>query len=131
MGRIKQFIDVNATKEQIYDMWLNSKKHSKLIGATAVTSNKVGGKISIWDGYITGKNLELIQDYKIVQLLRFDYDDWDEDHFSKFTLKFKRKSSGKIQIVINHSQIPKAYTKEISDGWKKYYWDKLKLYKFS
>ena len=130
MGRIKQFIDVNATKEDIYELWLNSKKHSKLIGAPAVTSNKLGGKISIWDGYITGKNIELVKDYKIVQLLRFDYEDWDEDHFSKFTLKFKMKPNGKIQIVMNQSQIPFEYAKEISDGWKKYYWERLKKYKF-
>lgn len=128
LGRIKQFIDVNATKEEIYDLWMDSKKHSELIQADAEISPKVGGKISIWNGYIEGKNKELVKDYKIVQLMKFDLDNWDQNHYSQITIKFKLKNNGKTQIIFNHSQIPFEYVKELAEGWDENYWEPMIKY---
>jgi hypothetical protein len=121
-GRIKQIFDVQASKSQIYDLWLSSKKHSELIKAIAVTSKKEGAKISMWDGYIEGTNVELVEDYKIVQFLKFDMDDWDDELYSKITIKFKMKPDGITQVIFNHSKIPNLYTKEIAKGWMDNYW---------
>ena len=61
---------IKESAEIIYNAWLNSEEHSKMIGDDAVASNNIGGKFSAWDEYITGTNVELVPFKKIVQLWR-------------------------------------------------------------
>jgi len=66
-GTIKQKVVINATPEEIYNAFMDAKIHSKFTGGKATIVPKVGGKITAWDNYITGKNLELIKSKRIVQ----------------------------------------------------------------
>ena len=59
-----------ASPEAVYDAWLDSAKHSAMTGGGAKISNRVGGDYSAWDGYITGKTVELIPARRIVQSWR-------------------------------------------------------------
>ncbi len=71
---------IPAAPEAIYDAWLDSAGHSKMTGAKATASDRVGAEFMAWDGYITGKNLELVRARRIVQSWRtsqFDEDDAD------------------------------------------------------
>ena len=45
--------------EVLYRAWLSSKQHSAMTGSAAKVQARVGGAFSAWDGYITGKTLEL------------------------------------------------------------------------
>lgn len=67
---IRQSVTVGATPEQVYEALMNSKKHAKFTGAAAKISRKVGGKISAYDGYISGTNVELVENKKIVRMWR-------------------------------------------------------------
>ena len=58
---IKQTVFIPATPVQVYVAYINAKKHSDFTGGKATCDPKVGGKFTAWDGYIIGKNLELIQ----------------------------------------------------------------------
>ncbi|MBI3232331.1 MAG: SRPBCC domain-containing protein, partial [Candidatus Doudnabacteria bacterium] len=62
---------------------MDSKKHSAITGGAASISRKIGGKVSAYDGYISGKNVELVADKKIVQTWRAS--DWEDGHFSLVT----------------------------------------------
>ncbi len=46
---------------------MDSRKHAKFSGDTASISRKVGGKIMAYGGYITGTNVELVQNKTIVR----------------------------------------------------------------
>jgi activator of HSP90 ATPase len=52
---------------QIYDAYINPTKHSEFTGAKASCDNTPGGNFSAWDGYITGKILELDRARRILQ----------------------------------------------------------------
>lgn len=122
---IKQWLDVNASAQEIYDTWMDSKKHAKMVGSTAKIDPKVGGKFEIWGGDITGENVELVPGEKIVQL--WHSSEWtDESHMSKITLKFKKNKDGTTRILFWQSGIPEESVKDIEDGWKDYYWANLK-----
>ena len=56
-----------AGPEAVYDAWLDSAAHSAMTGARAKIVKRVGGPYSAWDGYITGKTVELIPGKRIVQ----------------------------------------------------------------
>ncbi len=65
--RFKQIIIFKTSPEEIYNALMDSKKHSLFTGGKAVIGKKVGDTYSSYDGYISGKNMELIPGKKIVR----------------------------------------------------------------
>lgn len=63
-------ITIPASAQEIYDAWLDSLTHAEMTGGEASMSDEAGAEVSAWDGYITGRNLELIPGERIVQSWR-------------------------------------------------------------
>src|SRR3974390_962164 len=61
---------IPASAQEIYDAWLDSLAHSEMTGGEADMSDEIDAEVSAWDGYITGRNLELIPGERIVQSWR-------------------------------------------------------------
>ena len=121
---IRQTARFNANPEDIYKALMNSIIHSKFSGGKAIISNKVGGNFSVYDGYCSGKNLELVPSQKIVQLWRAS--DWAEGHFSTATFTFvKTKKGTKLSFV--QTGVPVEHYEEIKKGWIDYYWTPIHL----
>ena len=51
-----------AAPEAVYDAWLDSAGHSAMTGAPPRSAKRVGDAYTAWDGYITGKTLELVRE---------------------------------------------------------------------
>jgi hypothetical protein len=51
---------MHASPEAVCDAWLDSAAHTAMTGDEAKIVKCVGGAHSAWDGYITGKTVELI-----------------------------------------------------------------------
>jgi activator of HSP90 ATPase len=66
-GTIEQTVFFEATPEEIYDALLDARKHSEFTGSPATASAKKGATFTAWEGYIIGKNIELVKGKKIVQ----------------------------------------------------------------
>ena len=122
---IKQSIGFNCTAHDIYEAFMDEKKHAAFTDSKARIDRKVNGKFSIYDGEITGKTLELIPDEKIVQEWRYEYPEWPKDYFSKITINLK-EINGKTRLRFFHTGIPEQYASEIEQGWKEYYWEPMK-----
>ena len=56
---IRQKIIIPAAPDAVYEAFMDAKKHSAFTGSKAASDARVGGKFTAWDGYISGKNLEL------------------------------------------------------------------------
>ena len=56
---IRQSVTFTVPPRRVYEALLDSKQHAAFTGDTAKISQHVGGKISAWGGYISGKNLKL------------------------------------------------------------------------
>jgi activator of HSP90 ATPase len=123
---IRQKASIPATPDEVYDSFVDAKKHSAFTGSKATCDSKVGGEFTAWDGYIWGKNLELQKGKKIVQ--EWSTTDWP-DHFppSKLELTFKKTKSG-TEISMIHSNVPAEQADEIAEGWVEFYWEPLKEY---
>src|SRR6478672_3659926 len=67
----------NTTARALYDLYMDSTKHSVATGAPANISPSEGGSYSAHSGYITGRNLQLIRDRLIVQSWRAQ--SWNND----------------------------------------------------
>jgi len=122
---IEQEIIIKGTPHEIYEVFMDSKKHSKLTESKAKISREVGGSFSIYEGALSGKNVELIQDKKIVQTWRGSGENWSKGYYSTITLVFEPVDNGTL-IKFTHSDIPEGTYESVKEGWNNYYWGPLK-----
>jgi len=123
---IRQTVFFEASPHDVYEALMDSRKHAKFTGGKAVVSRKIGGKIDIYDGYITGENVELVPDKKIVQLWRPEEGDcWPSDHFSKATFALKAEKRG-TRLTFTQSGVPVECGDRFDIGWSEHYWEPMR-----
>ncbi len=107
------------TPRQIYEIWLDSKKHGQLIGGKAVISPKVGGRFKTFNGWAEGKNVELVLNKKIVQTWRGS--DWPGGHYSTLTLRLMAVPGKGTKLLFTQTGVPAGLATDIAKGWREYY----------
>ena len=115
----------NSTPKQIYEIFMDSKKHADLISSGAEISREAGGKFNIYDGYITGKNIKLIENKKIVQEWRGEEECWPQEHFSILTITLEKVSGG-TKLILNQEKVPTECADNFEKGWHDFYFNPLK-----
>ncbi len=126
MESLKLKITLPIAAKTLYTAWLNSEQHTAFSGGEAIISNKLNETFTAWDGYITGKNLELVPHKKIVQSWRtaeFKADAPD----SILELTFEEKNE-KITLHLYHYNLQKGDAKKYTDGWKASYFEPMREY---
>ena len=112
-----------VTPYAVYETLMDSKKHAAFSGEKANISREIGGTSSASDGWIEAINIELLADKKIVQAWRGG--DWPKGHYSIAT--FTLSASGKdTKLSFTQISVPDNKAEDIADGWKEYYWEKMK-----
>lgn len=119
---LKQQVTFKASPHTVYEIIMDSRKHSALSGDIAKITRRVGGKFTVGD-YIEGVNLEIVPDEKIIQTWR--YNDWPEGHFSRATFFFKPVPGG-TRLTFTQTGIPEQFYHDIKQGWIDYYWNPMK-----
>ena len=123
---IRQTVTVAATPDEVYQAFIDQKKHSKFTGSKATFDPTVGGEFTAWDGYISGKNLELKDGKRIVQ--EWQTTEWPKGFPpSRLELTF-RKTKGGTEISMAHSGVPAEQAEDIAQGWNEFYWEPLKKF---
>ena len=85
-------------------------------------SSHVGGAFALFDGYIVGRQLELVPNELIVQAWRVL--GWPRGVYSiaRFELS---EQAGVTTIVFDHTGFPKGAAEHLASGWQEHYWDPL------
>lgn len=114
-----------ASKEDIYNAWLNGEGHSNMTGSDATAGTKIGDSFTSFDDYAWGKNLELVPNEKIVQ-------SWRTTEFSKdeedSIIEVLFEENGELtKVTINHSNLP-PHGNTYKQGWIDYYFEPMKDY---
>lgn len=121
---LKETFKTNPT--ELYNAWLDSDIHSEMTGGDASCSAEIGASFSAWDGYITGHNVELIQDQKIVQKWRTsEFEEADED--SLLTIELNHLTDGRTELTLTHTNIPEGQTQYL-EGWTDHYFIPMQSY---
>ena len=123
---IQKIVFKNTTAKDLYDLYMNSKKHSIATGAPAKISAKEGGEYSAHAGWITGRNLQLVKNQLIVQTWRAQ--GWDKsDVDSTFIIYLEPKGDNVVLHAI-HANVPDKDYEDIEKGWDQHYWKPWKKY---
>lgn len=123
---VQKVLFKNTTAKDLYDLYMNPAQHSEVTGSPAKISSREGGKYSAYDGYITGKNLQLIKDRLIVQTWRAE--EWSQDDVdSTFIINLVPKGKDVILHAV-HANVPDNHAESLKKGWHDHYWVAWKKY---
>jgi activator of HSP90 ATPase len=123
-----------ASRKRVYDALIDAKQFDKVIQISGVLqtmhlgnkpseiSREVGGPFTLFGGYITGRQLELVPDARIVEAWRAG--SWDPGVFSIARFELTEQGSG-TKLVFDHTGFPKGAAEELAAGWKAHYWEPL------
>src|ERR1700710_2530873 len=111
MKDFKKYYRLPATPEEVYIALTNPLTIELWTGETAEMSTDPGSEFSMWEGSITGKNLEFEEGKKIVQQWYFD----GQSEESIVTIKLHPNKNG-TSAELRHTNIPDGAYDDISEG---------------
>jgi activator of HSP90 ATPase len=116
MKTFKKSFKINAEPSDIYSAITNPYTIELWTGYPAIMSEVPGSEFSLWDGDITGKNIEFIKDKKVVQ--EWYFGDQPEKSTVIITIHPDKEDS---VVTVEHSNIPDEDFTDIAEGWSEYY----------
>lgn len=123
---IQQTVKLTASPEELFNTYLDSKKHAAVIGSTVSIGRRVGGKFMAFDGMVTGTNLLIIPKRLIVQSWRARI--WKRTDLDSILILTFSKAPGGGRISLVHVNVPNHDHAGVNKGWHKYYWKPWKAY---
>jgi len=120
MKEFKKRYTLNATPQDVYNAMTNPLMIEIWTGEPVVMSTGPGSEFEIWDGAITGENLEFIQDKLIVQKWFFG-----EESDSIVTIKLHPDRKGTL-VELHQTNIPDNAYENMVEGWDVDYFGNLR-----
>lgn len=116
-------VKLPASPKQVFDAWLSSEEHTAMTGGAAHIDPTVEGVFDAWDGYITGKTLELDPGRSIRQT-------WRTSHFASgdpdSTIEIVLEPEGDSTLLtLIHSNVPDGQTSYEDTGWQRHYFEPM------
>ena len=124
---IRHEVEFCASPTQVYEALMNAEIHGDITGANADIEDKEGYSFSIYDSYITGKNVHLVKPNKIIQEWRANEENWPQSHFSILGISLTQEGN-KTKMLYEQKGIPSPHAEDISNGWYDYYWNPMQEY---
>ena len=101
MKTFKKIFKIDAEPSDVYAALTNPFTIELWSGYPAQMTEEPGTEFTLWEGDITGRNIEFIKDKKIVQEWYFG----DQKEQSLVTITIHAKGS-KSEVTVEHSNIP-------------------------
>lgn len=123
---IHQEILFNASPQRVYAALTDAQRFSAFTGgAPSEISREAGGPFSGFGGMITGRQLELVPDRRVVQAWRAG--NWGEGIYS--IVRFELHAQGsQTRLAFDHTGFPEEQREHLEAGWRKMYWEPLERY---
>lgn len=116
MKTFKKTFRINAEPSDVYSALTNPYTIELWSGYPAEMSTEPGSEFSLWEGDITGKNIEFIQDKKLVQ--EWYFGEQSEKSIVTITIFPDKDNSS---VTVEHTNIPDEEFDSIAEGWREYY----------
>ena len=120
MKDFKKYYILSATPEVVFAALTNAATIQLWSGDPAIMSTEPGSEFSLWEGNISGKNLEFEKDKKIVQQWYFG----EQEEPSIVTIKLFADRN-KTSVELRHTNIPDEDYDAIVAGWNDIYFGSL------
>ena len=125
-GTIKQTVLIEATPLEVYEAYVDPKKHAAFTGQSATGTPKVGSAFTAGDGYISGKYLALEKGKRILH--EWTTTEWPEGYPPSIIELTLRAKGNKTELTMVHSKVPEKQVDYYAEGWKEFYWKPMQKY---
>jgi activator of HSP90 ATPase len=122
---IHEELEFKVPPHRLYEALLDSKQFTTFSGMPGEIHRETGGAFSLFGGQITGRNVELIPDRRIVQAWRAA--SWPEGVYSIARFELEAKGDG-TRLVFDHTGFPATLREHLAGGWQEHYFGPLKKY---
>jgi uncharacterized protein YndB with AHSA1/START domain len=128
---IHKEVDLKTSPQRVYEALLDAKQFSAFSGgAGAEIQREAGGAFSCFGGVITGRNIELVPNRRIVQAWRVKM--WPEGLYSLVTFVMQAEGSG-TRLTMDHVGFPEDMRAHLNGegpdgGWNRQYLEPLQKY---
>jgi activator of HSP90 ATPase len=116
MKNFKKSFRINAEPSDVYSALTNPFTIELWSGYPAVMQEEPGSEFSLWEGDISGRNIEFVKDRKVVQ--EWFFGEQNEKSVVTITIQPDREES---IVTIDHTNIPDEDFAGIAEGWREYY----------
>jgi len=123
MKNYKAYFQIKAEPQDVFTALTNPFTMELWSGEKAIMSKDVGAEFSLWGGDIVGRNLEIVENEKLVQQWYFGEQDEKEPSIVRIQIWPKKGSSS---VELNHSNIPDEAYENIVEGWNEAYLGAIK-----
>lgn len=120
---VHQEHDFKASPERIYGALLDQGQFAALSGAPAEIEREAGGRFSLIRGRVTGRNVELVPNQRIVQAWRVV--PWEPGIYSIVRFELIPKGD-ETRVVLDHSGFPPEDVAARHQGWRRVYFEPLR-----
>jgi len=119
MKDFKKYYILDAPPQEVYEALTNPVSIRLWTGEDAVMDPIPGTEFSLWDGSITGKNLEFVENKMIKQ-------QWYFGDKTESIVVIKLHSHGEsTSVELRHTNIPEEDYTDIVEGWNESYFGNL------
>jgi activator of HSP90 ATPase len=120
MKTYKKSFTIKAEPSDVYAALTNPYTIELWSGYPAQMSPEPGSEFSLWEGDITGRNLEFIRDKKVVQ--EWYFGDQTERSIVTITISADRENS---LVTVEQTNIPDEDFISIAEGWRDNYFEAI------
>jgi activator of HSP90 ATPase len=127
-----------ASRKRVYEALTDAKQFQRVILLSAAVQSGMakgnipaeiaavpGGAFKLFNGFIVGRNLELVANERIVQAWRVAYWPMGAWSLTKFVLV---EQGSETKVVFDHTGFPKGDADHLLEGWNGNYWQPLAKY---
>jgi len=135
---IHQEVVFKASRKRVYEALTDTKQFDKVVqlsaamksgmppgAAPTAISPEVGGAFSLFGGYVTGRQIELVPNERIVQAWRAG--SWKPGDYSIAKFEFAEQGSG-TKLIFDHRGFPDGAAQHLAEGWNVNYWEPLEKF---
>jgi len=120
MKDYKQYYIITGPPDEVYYALTNPGTIQLWTGEEAEMSTEPGSEFSLWEGSITGKNLEFVEGKKIVQ--EWYFGEQKEKSIVTIILHVHKRGTS---AELRHTNIPDVDYDDIVAGWDETYFGSL------
>jgi activator of HSP90 ATPase len=134
---IHQEVTFNAAPKRVYDALTEASQFQKVESLSdamksldisshpARISREPGGTFSLFGDYIIGRQIELVENQRIVQAWRVA--SWEPGIFSIARFELKEQGTS-TKLVFDHAGFPSGTAEHLAAGWHAHYWEPLEKF---
>lgn len=123
---IRQTVTLPAPPRVVFKALADSRQHSAFTGSKAKLPRRKGGRMTAYDGYISGKVIGLWPGVGLLQTWRTT--EWPKGAADS-RLEIRLAPAGKgTRLTMIHSEVPASQASGYAGGWKAFYWAPLRRY---